>query len=183
MSLLELPFEPVEVDLGAGEQKRPEFLARNPLGQVPVIEDGAVIVSDSNAILVYLAHEYGGSHLRPEGAAALAEEQRWFSIAAGPLAAGPALARVLSVFRRPGDLDGARSRAHALFEVMDAHLGARPFLLGSELSLVDIAHYAYVAHAPEGGVTLDPYPGLRAWLGRIEATPRFVGMPRSPVTA
>jgi glutathione S-transferase len=183
MSLLELPFEPVEVNLGAGEQKRPEFLARNPLGQVPVIEDGAVIVADSNAILVYLAHQYGGSRFRPEGAAALAEEQRWFSIAAGPLAAGPALARVLSVFGGPGDREGARSRAHALFQVMDAHLGARPFLLGPDLSLVDIAHYAYVAHAPEGGVPLDPYPRLRAWLGRIEATPRFVGMPRSPVTA
>jgi glutathione S-transferase len=183
LSLLDLPCERVEVNLGAGEQRRPEFLAMNPFGQVPVIEDGTLTLSDSNAILIYLAHQYGGSHYRPEGAAALAEEQRWFSVAAGPLASGPAMARVLRIFQRPGDLEGAQSRSHALFRVMDAHLGARSFLLGPELSLVDIAHYAYVAHAPEGGVPLDEYPHLRAWLGRIEATPRFVGMARSPVAA
>jgi glutathione S-transferase len=66
---------------------------------------------------------------------------------------------------------------------MNRHLCERPFLLGAELGLADVANYAYVAHAPEGGIGLDDYPFLRAWLGRIEATPRFVGMPRAPHSA
>jgi glutathione S-transferase len=183
LSLLELPFEAIEVSLPAGEQRRPEFLALNAFGQVPVIEDGACVLADSNAILVYLAHEYGGSRFRLESAADVAEQQRWFSVAAGPLAMGPAAARVFTLFRRPGDLQGAQSRAHALFQVMEAHLSERPFLLGPELSLADIANYTYVAHAPEGGVGLEAYPQLRGWVGRIESTPRFVAMAKSPITA
>ncbi|HYD65400.1 glutathione S-transferase N-terminal domain-containing protein [Azospirillum sp.] len=61
LSLLRLPCEPVDVDLRAGAHKRPEFLAKNPFGQVPVIEDGDVTLADSNAILVYLALRYDGT--------------------------------------------------------------------------------------------------------------------------
>lgn len=58
-SLLNVPHELVEVDLKAGAHKRPEFLALNPFGQVPVLEDDGVVVADSNAILVYLAKKAG----------------------------------------------------------------------------------------------------------------------------
>jgi glutathione S-transferase len=81
----------------------------------------------------------------------------------------------------PGDLPGAQARAHVLFKQMDAHLARRSFLLGEALSLADIANYAYVALAPEGGIALDGYGYLRAWLARIEATPRFVPMLRTAV--
>jgi glutathione S-transferase len=159
LSLLELPVELVDVDLAGGEQKRPPFLALNAFGQVPVLEDDALTLADSNAILLYLAASYGAPRFSPASPALLAEQQRWFSVAAGPLALGPAAAR-----------------AHALFRVMNAHLAARPFLTGSELGLADVSNYAYVAHAPEGGVPLDEYPNLRAWIARVEATPRFVPM-------
>lgn len=182
LSLLGLPFEAIEVDLAGGEQKQPAFLALNPFAQVPVIEDGALTLADSNAILIYLAAEYGGARFRLESAAQLAEQQRWFSIAAGPLAFGAAMARVLRVFKRAGDLEGAQTRAHALLRVMNEHLRTRDFLLGAELSLADIANYTYTAHAPEGGVALDEYPQVQAWLARIEAVPHFVGMPKSPLT-
>lgn len=183
LSMLELPFEPIEVNLAARDQKQPTFLALNPLGEVPVIQDGALTLADSNAILLYLATEYGGSRFQLTSAAQLAEQQRWFSIAAGPLASGPAAARALRLFRRPGDVEAAQTRAHGLLRVIDAHLATQPFLVGSELSLADIANYTYIAHAPEGGVALDDYPRLRAWLARVEATPRFVGMAKSPSPA
>ena len=183
LSLLELPVEPIDVDLGAGAQRTPAFLALNPFGQVPVIEDGDRVVADSNAILVYLAAEYGGGRWLPSSSQALAELQRWFSVAAGPLAFGAATARVHHVFKRPGDVTPARQRAHTLLSSMDAVLAQRPFLLGAELSLADVANYAYTAHAPEGGVRLDEYPHVRAWLARVESTPRFVAMPRSPLPA
>jgi glutathione S-transferase len=72
-------------------------------------------------------------------------------------------------------------RAHALFEVMEQHLAAQPFLAGESVTLADIANYAYVAHAPEGGVPLDAYANVRRWLARVEALPGFVPMVRSPV--
>ena len=181
LSLLKLEHTKVDVNLAAREHKSPEFLALNPFGQVPVLEDGALVLADSNAILIYLARQYGGSRWSLSSPELEAQQQRWFAVAAGPLASGPAAARSLRIFKRAGDLEGAQARAHDLFRVMNAHLTGRDFLLGSALSLADIANYAYVARAPEGGIALDEYPELRAWLARIEATPRFVPMPETPV--
>jgi len=177
LSLLDLPVEPVDVNLGAGEQKTPAFLALNPLGQVPVIQDGALTLADSNAILTYLATRYGGARWMPATSELLAEQQRWFSLAAGPLASGPAAARAHVLFGSAVDLPATQARAHALLRFMDAHLASRDFLVGGELGLADVSHYAYVARSPEGGVSLDEYASVRAWLSRVEATPRFVPMP------
>ena len=180
LSLLELPFQSIDVNLAAKEQKTPRFLALNAFGQVPVLEDGELALADSNAILLYLSARYGGERFQLADPALVAEQQRWFSVAAGPLASGPAAARAHHLFGSPIDVRAAQERAHALLRVMEAHLGPRRFLLGDELTLADIANYAYTAHAPEGGVELSDYPALRAWLARIEGTPRFVAMPRSP---
>jgi len=180
LSLLGLPFEKIAVDLAKGESRTPEFLVRNPFGQLPVIEDGDVTVADSNAILVYLARRYDASgHWLPADPLAAAQVQRWFSVAAGPLASGPAAARVAVVFGRPREPAPAQV-AHKLFAVMEAHLAHQAFLAGSVSTLADVALYTYTAHAPEGGVPLDAYPHLRAWLARVEALPGFVGMRRSP---
>jgi len=183
LSLLELRFETIDVALEAGEQKSPPFLALNPFGEVPVLEDGALCLSDSNAILVYLAQRYGDARFAVASPQLAAEQQRWFSVAAGPLASGPAAARIHHLFKRPVDLGAAQARSHALFRVMNAHLNERAYLLGAELTLADVANYAYVAHAPEGGIALDEYPSLRRWIARVEATPRFVPMPKSPLPA
>jgi glutathione S-transferase len=179
--LLELPHTKVDVNLGAGEHKSPGFLALNPFGQIPVLEDGERALADSNAILTYLARRYGGGRWTPATAELEAEQQRWFSVAAGPLASGPAAARTQRLFRRPGELEAKQAMAHALFRVMDAHLSRSDYLVGGALSLADIANYAYTARAPEGGILLDEYPALRAWLARIEATPRFIPMMETPV--
>lgn len=179
LSLLDLPFQTIDVDLTGGEQRSPRFLALNPLGQVPVLEDGALTLADSNAILVYLARSYGGARFQLASPAQEAEQQRWFSLAAGALASGPAAARVHHLFGRPLDIQATRQAAHRLLRMMNAHLAGCDFLLGARLSLADISHYSYIAHAPEGGVWLDDYPALRAWLARIEALPGFVPMPAS----
>lgn len=184
LSLLGLPVEPVDVDLVGGAQKKPNFLAKNPFGQVPVIEDGGTVVSDSNAILVYLAARYDeqGRWL-PRDALALARVQEWLSLAAGELAFGAAEARVIKLFGAKYDYARAKALAARLYAVMDPHLAARRFLVGDHPTIADIAHYSYTAHAPEGGVSLEPYPNVRAWLGRIEALPNFVPMPKSPLPA
>jgi glutathione S-transferase len=63
---------------------------------------------------------------------------------------------------------------------MDGELAGRDFLAGAAATIADVACYAYVAHAPEGNVSLDAYARIRAWLGRIEGLPRFVPMASSP---
>ncbi len=183
LSLLGLPVSLVDVDLAGGEQKREPFLRKNAFGQVPVIEDGEVVLADSNAILVYLATRYdqAGRWLPgdPEGRS---QVQRWLSVAAGPLAHGPGAARIARVFRRT-EVVAAQETANKLFEVMEKEVATRDWLAGPEPTLADVALYAYTARAPEGGVSLEPYPAIRRWLARVEALPRFVAMPAVPARA
>ncbi|HYW55333.1 MAG TPA: glutathione S-transferase [Polaromonas sp.] len=183
LSLLGLPFELINIDLTTGTHKKPEFLALNPFGQLPVIQDGDITLADSNAILVYLATRYAAPSASwlPKDALGAAHVQRWLSVAAGLLAFGPAAARVIQLFKRPDNPEVPIARAHALFSVMEQQLGQSMFLVGNAPTLADIANYSYIARAPEGNVSLVAYPNLRAWLARIEALPGFVPMVSSPV--
>jgi glutathione S-transferase len=179
-SLLKLPVRLVDVNLRAGEQKKPDFLRKNPFGQVPVIEDGDVTVYDSNAILVYLALRYDKSgSWYPREPVAAARVQQWLSVAAGQLTAGPMAARAVKLFGRPYDHANAVTISNQLFGVLEQALAKQKFLAGATPTIADVAIYTYTAHAPEGGVSLEPYANVRAWLARVEALPRFVPMQRS----
>ncbi|MER2264972.1 glutathione S-transferase family protein [Methylobacterium oxalidis] len=180
LSLLGLPyrFEEATGAVRAGAA----FRRLNPLGQIPVLVDGEAVIADSNAILVYLARRYApGSAWLPEAPEAAAQVQRWLSIAAGEVRYGPALARLMVVFGAQAERAAVEATASRVLRFMEDHLAGRDFLAAPHPTLADIACYSYVAHAPEGGVPLDPYPAIRAWLGRVEALPGFVPMPRSPI--
>jgi len=182
LSLLGLPFETIDVDLGQGEHKRPTFVALNPFGQVPVIADGGEIVADSNAILVYLALRYAEPSWLPRDPLGAARVQRWLSAAAGPLAFGPARARAVALFGPATDTEPAIRLAHTLFGVVERTLASGgPFITGATPTIADIALYSYTVRAPEGSVSLADYPALRGWLQRIEALPGFVPMPASRI--
>ncbi len=181
LSLLGLDHELVDVDLVNGEHKQEAFRALNPFGQVPVIDDDGTIVSDSNAILVYLAKKYGTATWLPEDAESAARVTRWLSIAAGPVAFGPATARLITIFGAPLDAERAKTIAYGLFDVMEQELATRDWLAGSAVTIADIAGYSYIAHAPEGDVSLEPYPHIRAWLKRIEDLEGFVPMKATKV--
>ncbi|MEN8500112.1 glutathione S-transferase family protein [Paraburkholderia sp. DD10] len=177
LTLLDLPFETIELNMRAGDNRRPEYLQLNPFGQVPTIEDGDTVLFDSNAILVYLAKRYGDPSWLPDDALGAAAVQRWLSLAAGQIAYGPCAARLVTVFGAPLDLETAQKIAVKLFDVLDAELAGKRFAAGDNVTIADIAAYTYIAHAPEGGISLEPYPNLRGWLSRIEALPRFIAMP------
>jgi glutathione S-transferase len=180
LSLLGLGFERTEIDLLRGEQKQPSFLAKSPFGQVPVIEHEQLTLADSNAILVYLATRFDSARRWLPGAPeALGQVQRWLSVAAGPLLMGPAAARLVRVFGAKLDLERCHAVAAQLLSVMEGQLAERPFLVGDAATLADVALYSYTARAPEGGVSLAPYPVVRSWLERIEALPGFFPMPHS----
>jgi len=184
LALLGLPVELVDVDLAAGAQRAPEFLALNPFGQVPVIVDGDVTIADSNAILVYLARRYdaAGTWL-PSDPVGEARVQQWLSAAAGPLAFGPSAARVAVLFGGAVDRARALGIAERLFATLDAHLADRRFLVGEAPTIADVALYSYTAVAPEGGCDMAPYGNVRAWIDRLEALPGFLPMPRTVVPA
>lgn len=183
LSLLGLPFRTVDVDLANGAHKAVDFLSLNAFGQVPVLDDNGIVLSDSNAIIVYLASRYqeADHEWLPSDPARLALAQRWLSVAAGEIARGPAAARLVTVFGAPIDHDDAINRAAQILSLMEHHLTANEFLANNQLSVADIACYSYVAHAPEGAVTLDQYPNVRAWLMRIESLEAFVAMQATPL--
>ena len=182
LSLLGLSAELVDVDLAAGEHKQAEFLARSRFGQVPVLEDGSRVIADSSAILVYLAEQYDSSNSwLPTDPLAAAEVQGFLSMAAGQVAYGPAAARLVNVFGAGLDHQRAIDIAHNLLAVLNTHLEGRAWLVGENPTIADVANYAYIAHAPEGDVSLAQYPHVRAWLDRIAALPGFVPMQETAV--
>ena len=177
LSLLGLPYEFATVDMAAGANRTPAFLAMSPFGEIPVLEDDDAVLADSTAILVYLALKYdAGGRWLPREPLAAARVQRWLSTASGKIAYGPAAARLVTVFGARIDHDVVKAIAVRLFDTMEGEL-AGPFLVGAAPTLADVAAYSYIAHAPEGGVSLLPYPRIRAWLDRVRALPGFVAMP------
>lgn len=184
MSLLELPYETIELDMANGAHKAPDYLALNLFGQVPVIDDNGTIISDSNAILIYLNQRYNnGYEWMPSSPEKAAEVQRWFSVSAGAIASGPAAARLVHVFGATLDYDMAKQKAIELFDTLNPWLQKYDFLAGDQITLADISAYSYIAHAPEGGVSLDAYPEIQEWLARIEALSLFVPMKSSAIPA
>lgn len=178
LGMLQIPYRFVAAP--AEVRRTPEFLRLNPLGQIPVLQDGELLLTDSNAILVYLAKRYApGSSWLPEEAVAAARVQRWLSIAAGELKYGPAAARVASLWGKPSDRGLADEIASRLLRFVEGHLADRHYLAAEHPTIADLACYSYIAHAPEGSISLEPYPLTRQWLSRVEALPRFKPMPRS----
>ena len=178
-SLLGIEVELIDIDIPGGANRTPEFLALNPFGQVPVLEDGATVVADSNAILVYLAKKTGRTDWLPEDPAGAAAVQRWLSVAAGELAYGPAAARLITVFGARLNPEEVIARAHVLLERLEAHLTTGKWLAADHPTIADIALYSYLAGAPEGNVQLAPYTAVRAFLQRVEALPGFVPFPET----
>ncbi|NIF34007.1 glutathione S-transferase [Enterobacter sp. Cy-643] len=174
ISLLGLPHEVVELDLKAGANKQPEYLALNPFGQVPLLDDEGTLIPDSNAILVYLAKKSGQSAWLPEDPQGAAAVQRWLSVAAGDLAFGPAAARLVTVFGAKFNPDEVIARAHVVLGRLEQHLAGREWLVGDHPTIADVAIYSYTSSAPEGNVDLSAYPAVNAFLRRIEALPGFV---------
>ena len=176
LSMLGLEYETIEVDMRGGEHKRAPFLALNPLGQVPVLVDGAVTLADSQAILVYLARRYAEAGWLPLDPVPLAQITRWLSIATNEIQHGPATARLIVLLGVKLDAELALKRSAAILAVMQDHLTKQQWLVGDRPTIADVACYPYIALAPEGHVDLQPYPQVTKWLARFEALPGFVPM-------
>ncbi|MGX9936920.1 glutathione S-transferase family protein [Advenella kashmirensis] len=178
LSLLGVQYHSRAVNLMDGEHKLANFLQMNPFGQVPVLVDGDVILRDSQAILVYLAKQYGDhGWLAADDPIAMAQVTAWLSTAANEVARGPNDLRLHYKFGRQLDLVAAQQITERLYGIVEQQLQASGWLVGDHITIADIAVYPYIALSPESQVSLASYPALLAWVGRIQALPGYVGMP------
>lgn len=118
LSLLRLEHKLVSVVLIKGEHKSPPFLKLNPLGQVPVLTDGDVVIRDAQAILVYLGRRYGGEDWLPTEAEPMSKVVQWLSTAANEIQHGLATARLYYVLNAKIDLELAQKRAYGILQIM-----------------------------------------------------------------
>ena len=143
---------------------------------------GEVVHADADAILVYLATKYDQDRTwLPLDSSAAAEVQRFLSVAAGKVAHGPAAARLVNVFGAGLNHEEAIATSHAILAVLEGHLDGRVWLATDHPTIADLSNYAYIAHAPEGDVSLEDYPNVRRWLGQIEALSGFIPMQSTEV--
>lgn len=176
LSFLGLDYESIAVDGLNKQHKTAEFLAMNPFGQVPVLVDGDFSLRDSNAILVYLARQYGNTDWLPNEPQALAQVMAWLATSANELAWGPSRLRVHYKFGREINVAESEQITANLLAILEAQLTASDWLALDHITIADLAIYPYIALAPEGKVDLSPYPAILAWLRRIQALPNYVGM-------
>ena len=177
LSLLGLDYEWMTVDLLKGAQNQPEFLTLNPFGQVPVLVDGNMALADAQAILVYLARQYGGESWLPLEAEPLSRVVRWLSTTAGEVRQGPESARLYHLFKAINiNLERATQKSEFILTQLNHHLAEREWLELGHPTIADVAVFPYVALAGDGKINLDGYPNVLVWIDRVKQLPGFVGM-------
>ncbi len=167
--LLGIPYEWRETSVLKGETRTPSFLALNPAGQVPVVvlPDGRTL-AQSNAIILYLAE---GSALIPDDPFDRAQMLQWMFWEQYSHETAIAVRRFYKTYlKKPEDqIDPAlKKKGDAALALMNRHLATRPYFVGAELSLADVALVAYTRVAHEGGFDLANYPGVLDWVRRVE---------------
>lgn len=177
MAFLGLEYEKVAVDTLGGGTQTAAFLQLNPRGQVPVLQDGERTVWDSQAILVYLAREYGAESWLPLDTDTLTRILQWLAVSENELLYGLARARAVLKLGRSFDLQECQAVGQTGLRVLEDRLRGAEWLAAAHITIADIACYPYVALAPEGDIDLAPYPGVRAWLARIQRQPGYEDMP------
>lgn len=177
LELLKVEYEWIKVDLMKGEHKSPEYLSLNPFGQVPLLVDGEIKLADAQAILVYLAKQYGNEKWLPSDALPLAQVVRWLSTTAGEIRQGPENARLYHLFGVTSiNIDRAQQKAEHILIQLNQHLSTKTWLEFERPTIADIAVFPYVALAPDGKIDLTLYPNILAWIDSIKQLPGFKGM-------
>jgi glutathione S-transferase len=184
LAMLGIPYRLVEVDILRGESRTPEFLAKNPNGQVPLLEVApGRYLAESNAILWYVA---GGTALAADDRIARAEALQWMFFEQHSLEPNMGAAFFWLCLIKGGRelqqhaLEDWMEEGHRALGVMEKHLKQHPFFVADRLTIADIALYAYTSLAHECDFDLAAFPATRAWLGRVADYPGHVSMDWSP---
>lgn len=181
LSILGVEYTKIPIDFYPGFQhKTPEFLEKNPLGQLPLIDDDGFVLRDAQAILVYLAAKFDlhKTWYPCADPALLGEISQWLAFSDAVTATASA-ARLHAGLFFDLDVDAARSGAHKLFRVMDQHLWLREqdqktWLCSADCpTIADIACFPYVMLSEEGGISRQEYPAIRRWCDNFKRQDNF----------
>ncbi|PKA44882.1 glutathione S-transferase [Rhizobium sullae] len=177
---VKLELRPVDFHPGA-EHRGPELMALNPAGSIPILEDGDLILTESAAMLVYLATKVAPAWLGSGTPAETARVQQWLSFS-HRLTVNLGGARLHEMLLRPGDIDALQTQGIAALRELEAglveqRLRGMGFVASNRPTVADIACFPYVALAPDGGIPLDPYPTIRLWSRAIRSLENFIEMP------
>lgn len=184
MALLGIEYQSIAIDFHPGaEHKKPDFLAINPAGTLPVLVDGDLTLCDTQAILAYLAQKFDTTQtwFPTHDPAVTGRILQWLAFA-GRLTDTAGAARLHDMLGRQMNIHRVRTNAHKVLRELEAHLteqGYRgeAFLIGPDPTIADIACFPYTALAPDGGIEHDDYPAVRKWLIAIRRLPGFIEMP------
>jgi glutathione S-transferase len=177
LGFLGLAHEELIIDIPAGEQRGAAFLKVSALGQIPVLEDGAVRIRDAQAILVYLAGRYDPERRWwPEDSVEQGLVTQWLAFATLELQTGINLARLHFRLGLPCDLAAAQAQGEKTLLLLEGHLADREWLELDRPTIADLASAPFPARAGEAGHDLARYPAVSAWLERIRSRPGFLGM-------
>jgi glutathione S-transferase len=175
MAKLGQPFTHVEVSSHDGSTRSAEYLAKNPNGMVPLLElDDGRLLAESNAILIYLAE---GTRFLPADRYLRGLAYQWLFFEQYSHEPYIAVRKAILTFPErakdatPERLELTLTRGNKALGVMEKQLSRTPFFAGDDMSIADIALYAYTHDAHKGGFELGAYPAVSAWLERVKADP------------
>lgn len=177
LNQLGIPFERIEIDVLQGATRSPEFLKKNPNGRIPVLElEPNVFLSESNAILIYFSQ---GTQFLPSDRLDHARVMQWLFFEQYSHEPYIATSRFwMSILDKADqyrkELLQKVEPGYAALGIMEQRLSNHPFLVGDRYTIADIALYAYTHVAHEGGFNLETFPGIRAWIERIQAQPNHI---------
>jgi glutathione S-transferase len=173
---LGVDFEAITVNLPAGEHRQPEFLKLNPAGKIPVLVDGDLILTESVAIVLYLAEKYRDRNLIPTDLCQRAEHDRWLLFAATELEQPLwRIARHSFLYpenrRLPADIALAGEDFRPMAQVLETHMQDRPFVMGEHVTVADFV-LAYTLDWANEAKLLDRCPRLVAYMEQMYARPQ-----------
>jgi glutathione S-transferase len=172
---LGVDFESVKIDLLAGDSLRPEFLALNPAGKLPVLVDGDLVLTESVAIVLYLAEKYPAKGFLPAGLEQRAQVNRWLLFAATELEQPLwRIARHTFIYpearRVPADVPVAAQDFAEMAAVLDKHMQGRQFIVGDQVTVADFVT-AYTLDWANEAELLGDFPTLKAYMERMYSRP------------
>lgn len=181
LHFLGLKYQSINLNIDKKEHKSAAFLKLNPRGEFPVLEDGSIVIWDSQAILIYLARQYGNQpnhkHWYPDNAVDMARITQWLTVANDDIFHSLGKARSMLKFAYAGDLELYQSQGKATLQRIEQHLSHRLWLATEQPSIADIACYPYIALCEEGHVSLAAYKSINHWLMRIQKLQAYITMP------
>ena len=176
LSRLNKPFERIEMDIRNGATRTDDFLKLNPNGRVPVLVDGDVVLTESNAILWYLGRD---SDLLPDDVLSQARILQWMFFE--QYSHEPYIATLRNwisyannAAEYADEIEKRRPLGYAALDVMEKHLATHAFFGGAGHSIADVALYAYTHVADEGEFDLSGYAAIDQWLNRVRTQPGHI---------